>query len=362
MAELNNTGSGQWSEVDASNTSPSPNGWPAGTFFNQVEPIGQATMGAIKRFWDRINGIVTSGGASGTYTYTPSNISYPTAYVQGETYSFKADKASAGNDVININGLGAIKMFKPNTSGITQILSGDIQTGAHIIGQIDTSLDTGAGGYLIIGGLPSGAANPFSDASALVKNASDATKLVKLSAASVTTGTTRTLTAPDADTTLVGTDVQQTIANKLFQDSSVFFGDNSDLTKKLGIECSGIATGTTRMVAAQDKSGTMALLSDIAIKGWAKFTGTTLTNGTGITSISNGSTGNYTVTLPTQANANYAPFISCGSATDGRCINLFTNTSLVFSAPTTTSFIFSVVDTGNAARNYDYASILIMGS
>jgi hypothetical protein len=67
MAEINNTGSGHWSEVDTSNTSPAPDGWPNGTYPNQVEPIMRASRGAIKRFWDRINGTVTSTGSSGTY-------------------------------------------------------------------------------------------------------------------------------------------------------------------------------------------------------------------------------------------------------------------------------------------------------
>lgn len=142
-----------WSETDASNTQPSPNGWQNGTFFNQVEPIGRATMGAIKRFWDRINSVVTTTGSSGTYTYTPTNTSYPTAYVQGETYSFKADKASAGNDVININILGAINIYKATPAGIIQIAANDIVTGAHISGQIDTSLNSSAGGFLITAGL-----------------------------------------------------------------------------------------------------------------------------------------------------------------------------------------------------------------
>jgi len=43
---------------------------------------------------------------------------------------------------------------------------------------------------------------PFSDAAAIVKNSVDATKLIKISAASVTTATTRTYTGPDKNGTL----------------------------------------------------------------------------------------------------------------------------------------------------------------
>lgn len=45
---------------------------------------------------------------------------------------------------------------------------------------------------------------PFSDAAAQVRNSADATKLVRFSAASVTTGTTRVVTIPDENITLAG--------------------------------------------------------------------------------------------------------------------------------------------------------------
>lgn len=153
MSEINNSGSGQWSETDASNTSASPNGWPAGTFFNQVEPIGRSTMGAIKRFWNRINGTITSTGASGHYVYTPANTGFPTAYVQGETYTFKADKDSAGSDDLNINSLGAKNLYKITSAGITAIAAADIKIGAHVMVQYDAAYNSSAGGFFILAGI-----------------------------------------------------------------------------------------------------------------------------------------------------------------------------------------------------------------
>lgn len=127
MAELNNTSSGQWSEVDASNTSASPDGWPSGTFPNQVEPIGRSTMGAIKRFWDRINGTITTTGSSNAYIYTPTNVSFPTAYVKGEEYTFQANFANTGASTLNINGLGAKNLFKKSATGAIALVGGEIQ-------------------------------------------------------------------------------------------------------------------------------------------------------------------------------------------------------------------------------------------
>lgn len=70
----------------------------------------------------------------------------------------------------------------------------------------------------------SGSSNPFADNTSLVKNNSDNTKLLILSAASISTGTTRTLTAPDISTTLVGRSGNN-IANQM-----TFWNDANQVT------------------------------------------------------------------------------------------------------------------------------------
>jgi hypothetical protein len=151
MAELNNSGTGQWSEVDANNTSPVPDGWPGPNIVlpNQVEPIMRAHMGAMKRFWDRINATVTTTGASGLYVYTPASTAFPTAYVQGEAYAFKAHQTSAGGDTLNINALGAKLLYKVAGTAITAVAPGDITAGSHVRVSYDTTLNAGAGGFLL---------------------------------------------------------------------------------------------------------------------------------------------------------------------------------------------------------------------
>lgn len=127
-AELNNSGTGQWSESDSSNTSASPDGWPIGLAPNQVRGVGQSMMGAIKRFWDRINPTVTTTGSANAYVYTPTNASFPTAYVSGECYSFKANFANTGAATLAVNGLAAKNLFKQGASGPTALLGNEIQT------------------------------------------------------------------------------------------------------------------------------------------------------------------------------------------------------------------------------------------
>ena len=60
--------------------------------------------------------------------------------------------------------------------------------------------------------------------------------------------------------TLTGT---QTLTNKTLEDATTYFADNSDSTKKLQFQLSGITTGTTRTLTVPDASGTIALLSDL---------------------------------------------------------------------------------------------------
>lgn len=72
-----------------------------------------------------------------------------------------------------------------------------------------------------------------------------------------------TITLPSATGTLATLAGTETLTNKTLTDSSVTFADDGDGTKKLAFQCSGITTGTTRTVTIPDKSGTMAMTSDI---------------------------------------------------------------------------------------------------
>jgi hypothetical protein len=63
---------------------------------------------------------------------------------------------------------------------------------------------------------------------------------------------------------VVGTTDSQVLTNKTFADSTTLFQDEADNTKKLAFQLSGITTGTTRTLTAPDASGTIALTSDLS--------------------------------------------------------------------------------------------------
>jgi len=191
----------------------------------------------------------------------------------------------------------------------------------------------------------------FTDDTFNIRNATDITKIIKFNAGGITTGTTRTYTYPDGNTTLVGTDLTQalsnktissstisslstplsvanggtgaisytlgniligngttniasiaspagvlvgtmetqTLLNKSLSDSTTYFIDNLDATKKMQFQLSGIGAGATRTLTVPNFDGTIATLA-----GTETLTSKTLTNPI-ISTISN--TG--TLTLPT---------------------------------------------------------------
>lgn len=150
MVDISNP---DWSTTDGSNTQAPPNGWPSGMAPNSVRPTAQQMMGAIKRWWERIGPVLNAGGSSGAYTYTPTNTAYPTVYIQGDVYSFTAQFTSIGNDTLSVNGLSALNLYKPSSSGPIKIIAGDISSGQPVICSFDASLNSGAGGFNILAGI-----------------------------------------------------------------------------------------------------------------------------------------------------------------------------------------------------------------
>lgn len=115
------------SESSSGNIAVSPNGWPSGTYPNQVEPINRETLAGLQRFWNRINGNVTVGGSANAITITTSNSTYPTSYVTGEQICLKAAAANTSSVTVNLNGLGNVNLYRQGSSGATAMSGGEIQ-------------------------------------------------------------------------------------------------------------------------------------------------------------------------------------------------------------------------------------------
>lgn len=98
-----------------------------------------------------------------------------------------------------------------------------------------------------------------------ITNASDTTKLVVFNAAGITTGQQRTLTVPDASWSLVLWSAAQTLTNKTLdntttltiKDANFTLQDNSDTSKQVQFQLSSVSASTTRTITVPDADITL---------------------------------------------------------------------------------------------------------
>lgn len=132
MSEISTS---DWSETDASNTQSPPAGWPENQAFSSVNNSARAMMGAVKRFWGRVNPLYASSGTAGGYTLAHSVAL--TTYSGFEIHAFRAHTASVASPTIAIDSLAAIAMKKYTTSGKVDLAANDIISGQPVMGYHD---------------------------------------------------------------------------------------------------------------------------------------------------------------------------------------------------------------------------------
>ena len=95
------------------------------------------------------------------------------------------------------------------------------------------------------------------DCSFTIQDGCTNSKKAKFQASGISACTTRTFTLPDANTTVVGTDTTQTLTNKTVCDNTFTIQDNAANSKKLQFQASGISACTTRTLTAPDANTTI---------------------------------------------------------------------------------------------------------
>ncbi len=118
-----------WSETDSANTAAPPDGWPEHQAPSTVNDCARMMMGAIKRFWNRINPVRASSGGANAYVLMPD---VPLgAYAVGEVYSFRAGFTNTGPATLDM-GPGPKSIRKLTPAGKTDLAPGDILTGQAV--------------------------------------------------------------------------------------------------------------------------------------------------------------------------------------------------------------------------------------
>lgn len=181
------------------------------------------------------DGSLSYNSGTGVITYTGPSASEVRAHFSvatGSGLTYNSGTGEFGTNAIP-NAQLANSSITLGSTGIA--LGGSSTTLAGLTSVTSTAVVTNDGGFR-------------------VRNTADNTKQIAFDASSITTSTTRTYTFPDASGTLVLTSTLPTT----FSDSTFRVQDNSDATKQLAFECSGITTGTTRTMTVPNNSGTIS--------------------------------------------------------------------------------------------------------
>lgn len=285
--------------------------------------------------------------------------------------SFLALSASAAGEALIKDGSGNFANATISGSGAPGGSTSQLQynAGAGAFGGISRATTDGTTTSFLANGI-------------LVKDQTDATKIAAFSAASITTGTTRTFTFPDLTGTFVLTTGSQTLQSKTLDNSNIItvrddrftLQDDSDTTKQAVFQLSGIATATTRTITLPNASGTLTLLGNTStgsgsivlatsptlvtpVLGVATATsinGLAITTSTGTLTIANGKTLTVNNTLTFSGTDGTTMTFPTTSATLARtdAANTFTGASTasgwVLTSPTITTGITPTTNDGAA--------------
>lgn len=138
-----------WSSTASSNANADSDiTWAEGQDPGTVNDSARMMMKRVKDFVSDIGGGLTVGGTANAITLTAG--SAVAAYANGMVFAFIAGSTNTGATTLNVNSVGAKAVMKSTGTGAAALNAAEIQSGCIYSVQYNTSLNGGAGAWLLV--------------------------------------------------------------------------------------------------------------------------------------------------------------------------------------------------------------------
>lgn len=121
----------EWSVTAGLNNSSPPDGWPEGMARSAVNDCAREMMAALARWYKDQIGVLQTAGTGNAYTLTTNN-SYA-SLDDLPLLAFRTNRANTGSITLNVDGLGALTVYRNAGGPYDTFASGDLFNGQIMV-------------------------------------------------------------------------------------------------------------------------------------------------------------------------------------------------------------------------------------
>jgi hypothetical protein len=138
-----------WSRTAASNSNADSSvNWAEGMSPAAINNSARSMMAAVAKHLYDMSGQIVTGGTSTAFTATTT--SGLGSLAEGRMLCVEAHVDCGATPTINVDTLGAKSLYRFDATGVGTFLAGELQAGGRYVLQYDTSLNAGAGGWIVL--------------------------------------------------------------------------------------------------------------------------------------------------------------------------------------------------------------------